>query len=74
MGRPSSWIFWVACAYTLAMAVLGFWITMRGSATNDLFWGVCLLLLAALMGLVLAYYALRSLRQLPPPPDNPDAQ
>jgi hypothetical protein len=73
MGRPSPWIFWVAGAYTLAMALLGFGITMFTSDTNNLFWGTCLLLLAGLMGLALAYYALRSLRQLPPPPKQPDA-
>jgi hypothetical protein len=42
MGRPSSWIFWLAGATTLAMALLGFWVTMRASDTNDVFWGpVC---------------------------------
>ena len=64
LGQPSSWIFWLAGAYTLATALLGFWVTMRASDTNGVFWGDCLLLLAALMGLALAYYALRSLRRL----------
>ena len=65
MGRPSSWVFWLAGAYVLAAALLGFWVTMSASDTNGIFWGACLLLSAALMGLGLAYYALRSLRQPP---------
>jgi hypothetical protein len=43
------------------------------SAGNDgLLWGVCLLLLAALVALALAFYALRSLRS-PPPAEGPEA-
>jgi hypothetical protein len=66
MGRPSSWTFWLACAFTLGLALLGFWLTIRGPDLNDLFRGTCLLLLASLTALTLAYYALRSLRQIPP--------
>jgi hypothetical protein len=71
MGRPSSWTFWLACAFTLGLALLGFWLTVRGLNLNDIYRGSFLLLMAALMGLALAYSALRSLRQLPPPNDRP---
>jgi hypothetical protein len=76
MGRPSSWVFWLACAYVLAAALLGFWVAMSSADTGGLLWGVGLLMFVALMGLVLAFYALRSLhslRQPPPPGEGPDA-
>jgi hypothetical protein len=75
MGRPRSWVFWVAGAYALAMALVGFGVTMRASDTNGVFWGACLLLFAAVMGLGLAFYALRSLPSLRQPPGpGPDAE
>jgi drug/metabolite transporter (DMT)-like permease len=74
MGRPSGWVFWLACAFTLATALVGFGFAMRGPDTGWLLRGIGLLFIAALMGLALAYYALRSLRQLPPSEGEPNTE
>ena len=71
-GRSRSWGFRLAGAYGLAAALVGFRVTMSASDVNGVFWGACLLLFAALLGLGLAFYALRSLCRLPPG-EGPDA-